>query len=210
MTDSTLYFEADPIPYVAIQNKGRGLILTSGGAGEFEFPITGIIEGESDGQICGTPNSIGVLDDFASVQVGNEVEEIDVTFINTGVVVNETVDILRQGLTPLRTLLLSEVFGREIAGGKTIYAIELATDCSEVIYLGVASKARLKEEIIFRGWNRVLPGSNRVRHIVSGLEFRILLYTKGAGRFNIYSMTAWMKLTDRRGFNTSPRSVQQT
>ena len=210
MADLALYYEATPPAYVATQSKSRGLILTQGGAGEFEFPITGIVVGDSDASLCGFPTGVGVLDEFASLKTEfSSPEELDTDYINTGVSIRESLDVLRQGLSPLRTLYVSDVFGREVAGGKTIYSVELATNCTEVIYLGIASKANIKEDMIFRGWHRVLPNFNRVRPIVSGLEFRILLYTKGAGRFVVYSMTAWAKLTDRRGFNASPRSVKE-
>lgn len=205
---STLYYEANPTPYVVNNQKKRGLIITAGGAGEFEFPLTGIV-GRGEFPLCGTPDFVGALDEFASYQELSEVEDAEVTYINTGISITETVEISKRNMSPLRTLFISDIFGRDVSGGKTVYAVEVNTDCPEVIYLGLASRMKAREDIIFRGWNRILPDHNRARFIVSGLEFRVMLYTKGAGRFNIYSITAWMKLTDRRGFNTSPRGVKE-
>jgi hypothetical protein len=204
-----LYFEANPPPYVVAAPQKKGLILSAAGVGQTELPITGIT-GDINVPLCGTPSFIGILDEYASEVIQENLTERDLetTYIRQGEFLTEDLTI-KEGFDPLRTLLISGVIGREIAGGKTIYGVDIITDCQDALFVGVASKQLPKEDFIFRKWQRIVCPNFIARPVVSGREFRLLLYTKGAGRFNIFGITVWMKLTDRRGFNTSPQGVKQ-
>jgi hypothetical protein len=203
-----LYYEPVPAAYSTPAPLGKGMIVNADGAGQIEVPITGIAS-DFNKSLCGTPSFIGVLDEYAALAVPAEAEEaeMETMYIRQGSIITEDV-LVTQGFDPLRTLLVSGVIGRDIAGGKTIYGVDVVTDCKDVLYVGIASKQLPKEDFIFRKWQRVLYPNFFARPVVSGREFRILLYTKGAGRFEIYNITVWMKLTDRRGFNTSPQGVK--
>ena len=203
-----LYMAHNPVAYVVPAPLGKGLIVNADGAGQIELSITGIA-GDLDTPLCGTPRFIGVLDEYASEVVPSDITERDLetTYIKQGEWLTEEL-LIKDGFNPLRTLFISGVIGREIDGGLTIYGVEAFTDCQDTIFVGIASKQRAKEDFIFRKWIRVMYPNFIARPVVSGREFRILVYTKGAGRFNLFGLKLWMKLTDRRGFNTSPQAVK--
>ena len=203
-----LYFEATPANYVVPAPQGEGLIFSADGMGQTELLITGIT-GDVNVGLCGTPNFIGILDEYAGemVPVNLTEKDLETTYIRQGEFLTEDLTI-KEGFDPLRTLLISGVIGREIAGGLTIYGVDVHTDCQDALFVGIASKQMPREDFIFRKWQRIVYPNFIARPVVSGREFRLLLYTKGAGRFNIFGITVWMKLTDRRGFNTSPHGVK--
>lgn len=204
-----LYLAPTPDAYVVVAPQGRGLVVSADGVGEVEMSITGIAK-DVNKAVCGTPAFIGVLDEYAAMFDSSTLREYDLetTYIKQGEFITEDI-FTRKGFDPLRTMLISGVVGRDIPGGKTIYGVDVVTDCQDAIFVGVASKQRPKEDFLFKRWKRVMYPNFIARPVVRGKEFRIFLYTKGAGRFKVHSITVWMKLTDRRGFNTSPQAVKQ-
>ncbi len=203
-----LFIQANPSPYVAIQPQGKGLIVNPDGVGQTEILITGIAS-DFNSSICGTPDFVGRLDEHpGKIILGDlTVKELETQFVRGGEILTELVEIV-EGFKPLRTLMISGVVGREVSGGKTIYGVDINTNCLDAMYVGVASKQNQKEDFIFKKWVKANYPNYFARPVVSGREFRILIFTVGAGRFEINSITAWMKLTDRRGFNTSPQAVK--
>jgi hypothetical protein len=203
---SVLYFAADPVPYtVALPMSGKGFIFTPEGLGELDFNVTGIVP-NPEHPLCTTPQAVGILDNYSGVVQVRTVEEMEVTYIRQGMRVTEHLEALT-GIDPLRTLFISDAFGADIPGGLTIYGVDISTNLTEALYVGVASRMNFKDDFIFRKWTKVHYPGVLARPIVSGREFKLLLYTKGAGQFAIKKITVWAKLTDRRGFNTSPANA---
>ncbi len=200
---SVLYLEAIPPPYVAGRFGGKGFIFTSEGLGELDFGITGIVA-NPEHPLCTTPLGVGILDDYAGIVMEYRTEELEVEYIRKGELITEHLDFIR-GIDPLRTLFISDSFGADVPGGLTIYGVDITTNTTEAVYVGVASRLNFKDDFIFRKWTKVKYPAVLARPIVSGREFKLIIYTKGAGQFVIKMVTVWMKLTDRRGFNTSPQ-----
>lgn len=201
-----LYYPANPPAYSTTKFSDKGYIYTSEGLGELDFAVTGIIS-KSEHPRCGTPSAIGILDAYAGVARNITVKELEVEYIRQGSRVTEALEAVT-GIAPIRTLFISDDFGGDLPGGLTIYGVEVVTNLREALYVGIASRMHIKEDFIFRKWVKLTWPGVLARPIVSGREFRILLYTTGAGSFTIKSLRAWVKLTDRRGFNTSPQGVK--
>lgn len=202
-----LYFPADPVPYQAGQRARRGFIYTSEGLGQLDFGISGIVA-RTEHPTCASPEGIGILDEYAGFVSELQIEELSTRYIRQGEEVTEELSIIK-GIDPLRTLFISDRFGDEIPGGLTIYGIDLVTDNKEAVYVGIASRLNIKEDFIFRKWVKIKYPAMLARPIVSGREFKLLIYTKGAGNFTLKGVTVWLKLTDRRGFNASPQAAAQ-
>jgi hypothetical protein len=204
---SDLIYPANPAPYVKGSQLGHGYLLTKGGMTQTDFVITSCTLA-SGKRLCACVIGLGVLDEAPAYRTQTQ-EGIyqEIVYYKAGESVTEDVLVDNQGYMPLRTLYISDVIGRDIPGGKTIYAIDIVSDCTDRVYIGISSLRNPKDGMTFRKWQQVYYPHSRVRPIVSGQEFRIHVYTKGAGRFNILSLTAWLKVTDLRGFNTSPQGA---
>lgn len=202
---SVLYLEATPPPYDAGRHGGKGFIYTPEGLGELDFGITGIVANKEH-PLCTVPMGVGILDDFSGIVQELGLEELEVTYIRKGEYITEHLDCLTK-IDPLRTLFISDSFGAEVPGGLTIYGVDITTNTTEAVYVGVASRLNFKDDFIFRKWTKIKYPAVLARPIVSGREFKLLIYTKGAGSFVLKSITVWVKLTDRRGFNTSPQAI---
>ncbi len=203
---AVLMFPATPAPYAPAKVKERGLILSPEGLGELDFGVTGVVSNREN-PYCTTPYGVCILDNYAGVVSAITTQELEVEYIRKGVRVTEDVEAIF-GIDPLRTLLITDSFGADVHGGLTLYSVSIDSNIKDAIYVGVASRMNVKDDFIFRKWSKIGYPAAFARPIVSGREFKLLIYTKGAGDFQIKSITAWLKLTDRRGFNTSPRGAQ--
>jgi hypothetical protein len=204
---AVLYYPANPAPYGVGEVVGKGFLLTPAGLGDLDFSITGIIA-NPEHPLCATPVCIGILDEYAGlVRTVQPIREEEIEFIRTGDRVTEPAE-TKLGIDPLRTLLISDAFGGDTPGGLTIYGVDVQTNIPDAIFVGIASRLNIKDDFIFRKWCRIKYPNMLARPVVSGREFKLLLYTKGAGQFIIKAITVWAKLTDRRGFNTSPKGAQ--
>ena len=205
MGDADLYFAAMPEPYSAVGFVNKGLLLSVGaGAGNVDYAIRGIAA-----PYCTTDAGIGRLEESAAVQSQDVLTSVQAS---TRYVLNNTeytalLPLFQEGLAPLRTLYVSEPFGSEVPGGKTIYSVEVITDCPDVMYVGVLHRRSYKEEFLFKDWRRMQPYATRASIVASGIEFKVMLFTVGGGEFKVNRITAWAKLTDRRGFHTFPGGV---
>jgi hypothetical protein len=199
-----LYFEATPAPYeAAIPRSGKGFIYTAEGLGELDFGITGIVA-NTENPFCAAPEGIGYLDNYSGFVKEFTTQELSIEYIRQGERITERLDFL-QGIDPLRTLFISDSFGADVSGGLTIYGVEVDATITEAIYIGIASRRNIKEDFNFQKWVKIKYPAALARPIVSGREFKLLLFTVGAGRFTIKGIKVWCKLTDRRGFNTGPQ-----
>lgn len=204
---AVLYYPASPPAYQAGRRGGRGFIYTSEGLGQLDFAITGVVA-RTEHPTCTMPECLGILDEYAGIVKELQVEELATRYIRQGEEVTEELELIK-GIDPLRTLFISDRFGDDVPGGLTIYGVDVLTDNKEAVYVGIASRLNIKEEFIFRKWVKIKYPGALARPIVSGREFKLLIYTKGAGAFTIRGVTVWAKLTDRRGFNTSPQGAAQ-
>jgi hypothetical protein len=199
---SVLHMEATPPPYNPGASAGKGFIYTAEGFGELDFALSGIVV-TTEHPLCTMPVGVGILDAYAGVVKEYKIAELETEYIRQGARVTEQLDSV-VGIAPLRTLFISDAFGGEVPGGLTIYGIDVNTNLTEALYVGIASRMNVKDDFIFRTWTKVKYPGVLARPIVSGREFKLLLYTQGGGQFTIKGITVWAKLTDRRGFNTSP------
>lgn len=202
-----LIYSANPVSYDAGTQLGKGFLLTKEGMTQTDFVITSCILAAGR-RVCAQPAGLGILDDIPSIMQNiDEGHYQSINYYKAGESVTEDILVDNEGYQPLRTLYISDIIGRDMPGGKTIYAIDITTDCRDRIYIGVSSMRNPKDGMTFRKWQQVYYPHSRVRPVVSGQEFRIHIYTKGAGRFSIQALTVWLKITDLRGFNTSPQGA---
>jgi hypothetical protein len=106
--------------------------------------------------------------------------------------------------------LITGRFGSRLFGGKTLYSIELNTTCPDDIKVEAFSRQADGK------FHRVdlaeySPEYGRARLIASGPEFklRFRMLTGNPKSFSIDKAVAWLKTTDKRGFNTVPQIIEQ-
>jgi hypothetical protein len=204
---SMLYLEATPTPYAVATAVGKGFIYTPEGLGELDFSLSGIVV-TTEHPLCASPMGIGILEAYAGVVKEYKIQELETEYIRQGQRVTEALDAI-VGIAPLRTLFVSDAFGADVPGGLTIYGVDITTNLTEALYIGIASRMNFKDDFIFRIWTKIHYPGVLARPIVSGREFKLLFYTQGAGQFTVKNITVWAKLTDRRGFNTGPQSTMK-
>lgn len=200
MTD--LYLPATPEQYVATGHAKRGLVFSVGeGAGNVDYDMRGIVA-----PYCTYEAGIGYIEESPSLQRADVFTSVEkqISYMTNQGQVDIPVPLHQEGFDPLRTLLVSDSFGSELPGGKTLYSIEVLSDCQDVVYVGASRRISHKDPFQFMGWRRIQPYTTRGGPITSGIEFKVLVFTVGAGLFKIDRVTAWIKLTDRRGFHTFP------
>lgn len=198
MTD--LYYTATPTTYAPSGAAGKGFFLAvEKGACILDFDIRGI-----SAPYCTYASGVGRIDESASLEGTTALvaENVDMTAVVGGELGTINLPLRDGGMTPLRAFYLSQPIGRDIPGGKTLYSIEVITDCQDTIFVNVLRKASSREPFRAKTWAKILPYKTMVTIPTSGLEFMVMLYVKGGGAFRIHRVTAWCKLTDRRGLHT--------
>lgn len=202
MGETDLYYPASPTPYAATKNAQRGFLLAVGkGAGNVDYSINGIAA-----PYCTYIWGIGMIEESSAIESALALSsvETDVDYIINGELVIASLPIIQEGFQPLRNLYVSEPLLAEVPGGKTLYSVEVVSNCEDSIYVAAAARNSYKDPFRATNWQRIWPYSTRAGVRTSGIEFRIMVFVLGGGRFEIKAITAWFKLTDRRGFHTQP------
>jgi len=213
--ETFLYSEV-PADYSSlIGGRRQGFVWSSSGMGQYEFSLTGVNRHDGVLLAC-TEKHIGELPGSASAiepETGASITEIEGTLaapiVTRTPVSGWELDVGAGNLddlgevyaqqTPIRYLLQTEMMDFRVRCGKTIYGVELGTDCIDGLLVGVSSRYEYGQPMKVRSWTPMIVGNNIASMIVYGVEFRVLVYAKDVAPFSIEYMKVFFKLTDRRG-----------
>lgn len=179
-----LFFAANPAMYNPGYCVGKGIALRVGeGAGELSFCITGY------SKFLGIKLCTYALDSDA-VNIGPDVFAIG-------------------ELTTHPDLLYIETnrFGRELHGGKTLYSIDIDGHGQRELLVSVYRRFTYADDFEEFVKAYALVDYGRFRAPVAGVEFKVVLSLLPKAlekKFELTKLITWIKVTDRRGFNTSP------
>jgi len=102
--------------------------------------------------------------------------------------------------------LLSQPFGKEWYGGKTVYSVEVDATANRDVFIEVGSRDNYKDEKFDLGREVVMHKTGRVGYIKAGREFEVCLKWRSGVPDDVkfWGLRLWLKLTGRQGLNTIP------
>lgn len=214
------YSEVPPAYGLPFGGKREGFIWSKSGMGSYEFPLFGVVRwrgwliGTTDKHIGVMPGSQSKIEPLDAVTLddirgtlgnpegGAWTDDAKITIDSWDMFPEGPLDSLGDTpayQTPVRHLLQTETMDFKVNCGKTIYGIEIGSNATEGVIIGVASRFAYGEPMKLRKWSPIPRLKNMATFVVYGVEFRILLYAKDVPPFSIDYLKIFFKLTDRRG-----------